>query len=75
MTKLFWVKRGMLVLGASSLIIFGAQWLKSQDFYVGLTQAAIWAPFSTFIYLAVLWRKLQKNKSCAINYQKTDPAE
>jgi len=64
----FWIKRGLLVLLFSFTVIAAAQWLKSQSLEYALWQSLIWAPLSSLVYLAILWRKLQKNKTCAVKY-------
>jgi hypothetical protein len=64
----FWVKRGLLVLFTSFTVIAAAQWLKSQSLEYALWQSLIWAPLSSSLYLAILWRKVQKHKTCAIKY-------
>lgn len=61
----FWVKRGVLVLAVSFLILFLAKYFKSNDFAYALGQAMLWSVVTTMVYLLVLWNKLRKNPSCA----------
>lgn len=69
MSASFWVKRGLLVLLVSFMVIGAGQWLKSQQLGYALWQTIIWAPLTTSLYLAVLWRKLKKHKTCAVKYE------
>lgn len=72
MSRYFWIKRILIVLPISFSIILMAQYFKSGNLDYAFAQAAIWGLASTLVYILVLWRKLKKNSSCAIQYEKTN---
>lgn len=65
----FWVKRALFVITLSFLVIFIAQYIKSNNLSYAFVQAALWGIFTSVVYLLVLWNKLRKNSSCAIKHQ------
>ena len=66
----FWILRFISVLIGASLVIFIAQYLKSDNAHYALTQAIIWGPATAVVYTSVLFFKLKRNPSCAIKQHK-----
>jgi len=69
MSKKFWIKRLLLALVVSFVVIFTAQYFKSNNLSYSFIQAALWSVITSAVYLLVLWNKLRKNPSCAIKSQ------
>jgi|GEM_PF-2286848 len=69
MGKKFWIKRFLLALAISFVVIFSAQYFKSNNISYAFIQSAVWGVFTSAVYLFVLWNKLRKNPSCAIKSQ------
>lgn len=70
MNTKFWILRFASVLSGAFLVIFIAQYLKSDNTYYALTQASIWGPATAIIYTVVLFFKLKRNPSCALKQDK-----
>lgn len=66
MNTKFWILRFISVLIGASLIIFIAQYVKSDSSQYAFIQSAIWGPATALIYIIVLFFKLKHNPACAI---------